>query len=288
MNHPKVSSQAAPQNASSTGQEATAAEWLDVHFEAFRPEYETCLMMAGLETGWHVLDAGCGSGSFLPLLAGAVGKTGQVSAIDIAPDNVEVARSRIADWDPPCPVEVQHASILELPFPDNHFDAAWIANVFMYLTADELRTALAELHRVVRPGGLICAKEVDGRLVNLYPTPYTNYAPLVAAMGAVFPGRDYARLLPFFYRDAGLEIVKQVTVPVERWSPLLPVDYQYLGSFLSTIASAARTLELDAEAQAFWDAQIDSRSSEAFVNQPDIAFITAQMVAIGRVSNIER
>jgi len=288
MNSPNASSQAAPQNASSTGQEATAADWLDVHFESFRPEYERCLGMASLQPGWHVLDAGCGGGSFLPLLADAVGNTGRVTAIDLAPDNVEVALGRIAGWDLPCPVEVQQASLLELPFPDNHFDAAWIANVFMYLTAEELRIALAELRRVVRPGGLICAKEVDHRLVNFYPTPYSNYAPMVSAMRTIFAGIDNSRLLPFSYRDAGLEVLRQETVPVERWSPLLAVDHKYLGSFLSTGASAAHTVELDDEARTFWEAQLDPESPEALVNQPEMAFITAQVVAIGKVPEIEK
>ncbi|HEY7908831.1 MAG TPA: hypothetical protein VIC60_08140, partial [Thermomicrobiales bacterium] len=53
--------------ASSTGQLMTGSEWLDVHFEASRPEYEAMLRSVGLQPGWHVLDAGSGSGSYLPL-----------------------------------------------------------------------------------------------------------------------------------------------------------------------------------------------------------------------------
>jgi arsenite methyltransferase len=43
----------------------------------------------GIKPGWRVLDAGCGGGSFLPLLAELVGKDGNVSALDPAPENIE-------------------------------------------------------------------------------------------------------------------------------------------------------------------------------------------------------
>ena len=55
-------------HASSTGQALTASGWLDTHFEACRPEYEAMLDSVGIEPGWRVLDAGCGSGTYLPLL----------------------------------------------------------------------------------------------------------------------------------------------------------------------------------------------------------------------------
>src|SRR4051812_35021645 len=68
--------------ASSQGQVFTQAGMLDTHFEAARPEYEAMLRSAGLQLGWHVLDAGCGGGSFVPLIAEAVGPTGHVTAFD--------------------------------------------------------------------------------------------------------------------------------------------------------------------------------------------------------------
>jgi arsenite methyltransferase len=74
-------------HASSTGQALTGADWLDVHFEAERPEYEQMVRSVGIQPGWRVLDAGCGGGSFLPLIAEAVGPVGRIAALDHAPDN---------------------------------------------------------------------------------------------------------------------------------------------------------------------------------------------------------
>jgi predicted methyltransferase len=60
-------------NAAATGQVGTEAGFLDAHFEACRPEYEAMLRSVGLQPGWTVLDAACGGGSYLPLLAETVG-----------------------------------------------------------------------------------------------------------------------------------------------------------------------------------------------------------------------
>ena len=42
------------------------SDWLDLHFEACRPEYEAMLASAGFQRGWSVLDAGCGNGAYVP------------------------------------------------------------------------------------------------------------------------------------------------------------------------------------------------------------------------------
>ncbi|HEX5505323.1 MAG TPA: class I SAM-dependent methyltransferase, partial [Thermomicrobiales bacterium] len=158
-------------HASSTGQTMTGGAWLDVHFEAARPEYEAQLRAVGLRPGWHVLDAACGSGAFLPWLAELVGPTGNLAALDLAPDNVALVERRAAGWALPCPVEVTAGTVLALPYPDAAFDAAWCANTSQYLTDDELATALAELRRVVRPGGLVAVKDGDLHFTRVLPAP---------------------------------------------------------------------------------------------------------------------
>jgi predicted methyltransferase len=65
--------------ATSTGQALAAADWLDTHFAACRPEYEAQLRAAGIRPGRRVLDAGCGAGSFLPRLGDLVGPAGHLA-----------------------------------------------------------------------------------------------------------------------------------------------------------------------------------------------------------------
>jgi arsenite methyltransferase len=110
-------------HAASTGQELTGAAWLDVHFDACRPEYEAMLRSVGLQPGWRVLDAGCGSGGFLPLIAQAVGPDGTIAALDLAPDNVAIVERRATAWGFATPVTARVGSILTLPYADDAFDA---------------------------------------------------------------------------------------------------------------------------------------------------------------------
>ena len=57
----------------STGHALSESTYLDARFLAAQPEYEAMLRCAGIQPSWHVLDAGAGNGSYLPLLCELVG-----------------------------------------------------------------------------------------------------------------------------------------------------------------------------------------------------------------------
>ena len=111
-------------NIASTGLVGTESGFLDAHFEACRPEYESMLRSVGLQPGWRVLDAACGAGGFLSLISSTVGSSGSVSAFDLAPDTVAVVERRIATQQYSCQIDVRVGSLLEVPFPDSEFDAS--------------------------------------------------------------------------------------------------------------------------------------------------------------------
>jgi ubiquinone/menaquinone biosynthesis C-methylase UbiE len=115
------------------------------------------LELLALEPGAAVLEVGCGTGVFLPLLARAVGPAGRVVGLDHAPTFVVEARARVAAAG--LAVAVEEGDAYHLPFPDASFDAAHCERVLMHL--DDPDAALRELRRVVRPGGRIVAVEPD-------------------------------------------------------------------------------------------------------------------------------
>jgi ubiquinone/menaquinone biosynthesis C-methylase UbiE len=99
-------------------------------------------------TGEAVLEIGCGSGLFAREIAEAVGAAGQVCAIDVSTEQVEAARVNCAGLSN---VELRVGSALALPYADDVFDAVASIQVVEYIA--DVPAALAEMHRVLKPGG---------------------------------------------------------------------------------------------------------------------------------------
>lgn len=102
---------------------------------------------AGLRQASRILDVGCGSGGVTSDLAGL--GAGQVVAVDVDPSMAR--RSRLALPD----VRVLQADGRRLPFPDASFDGAVCNLVLLWSPEPEL--VVAEMARVVRPGGAVLA-----------------------------------------------------------------------------------------------------------------------------------
>ncbi len=243
-------------HASSTGLGFTAHDIVHAHFRACEPEYRWALVQAGIRPGWHVLDAGCGGGSFLPWIAEMVGPAGRVTAIDLAPEHID----RVRGLSLPCPLAARQGNLLHLPYADNTFDAVWCANATQYLEDGELLAALAELRRVVRPHGTIAVKELDPAGVTVRPGDPMLFAGFYRVAGAA-PG--YARRLMRagelhrWMRRAGLARVRQASILAERHAPLSHMELSYFGPACEQVARQALALGLgDA-----WTAFLDPRTN---------------------------
>ncbi|MFI9597447.1 class I SAM-dependent methyltransferase [Nonomuraea sp. NPDC052265] len=111
-------------------------------------ERPAMLELAGDVTGRRILDAGCGSGV---LFAELVDRGAIVTGIDASAGMLEPARRRLgADAD------LRVADLADpLPFPDDAFDDVIASLVLHYL--EDWGPTLAELRRVLRPGGRLLA-----------------------------------------------------------------------------------------------------------------------------------
>ena len=89
----------------------------------------------------RLLDAGCGTGAFAARAAGVLGV--EVVGVDQSERMVELTRER--------GVEALVADVRRLPFPDGLFDA--VSALWLLYHVDELDRALAEIARVLAPGG---------------------------------------------------------------------------------------------------------------------------------------
>jgi arsenite methyltransferase len=265
----------------------TEANWLDIHFLAMQPEYEEMLRWVGLQSGWRVLDAACGSGSFLPLITELIGSMGSVSAIDLLPENVRVVemRARAEEW--PAPVLAQTGSLVELPYPDNSFDAVWCANATEYLTDDELRATLAGFRRVVRSGGLIAIKEYDNTAQQTQPAPPTLLMHLDEAgmRAGHVQSRGLFRTIQLgqWLRDAGLLNVRQKPTLMVRFQPLRPVEKRFVSDMLTALARVAENIELPEGELEIWRSLADLDNPDHIINHPDLQYRAIQTVFVGEV-----
>ena len=91
---------------------------------------------------YEVLDAGCGTGGTTEDLA----EFGQVTGLDYSTDALGYAVSRGLG-------RLVRGSVEQLPFPDRAFDVVTSFDVLYHRAVSDERQALAEFHRVLRPGG---------------------------------------------------------------------------------------------------------------------------------------
>lgn len=106
------------------------------------------VQFAGIAKGHRILDVGCGTG-VVAITAARVGAL--VRAADLTPELLERARenARIADVE----IEFLEADVEELPFHAEEFDI--VVSQFAHMFAPRPEVAMAEMLRVLRPGGTI-------------------------------------------------------------------------------------------------------------------------------------
>jgi demethylmenaquinone methyltransferase/2-methoxy-6-polyprenyl-1,4-benzoquinol methylase len=109
------------------------------------PRWRRALVARVPNDGGHVLDVATGTGLVAERL---LARGHRVTGLDQSPDMLAQARRRFG-----ARVELVEASATEIPFPDAAFDHLTFTYLLRYV--DDPGAALAELARVVRPGGAI-------------------------------------------------------------------------------------------------------------------------------------
>jgi demethylmenaquinone methyltransferase/2-methoxy-6-polyprenyl-1,4-benzoquinol methylase len=110
---------------------------------------------SGVREGSRVLDVAGGTGDLSLAFAKRTGKSGQVWLTDINNAMLTHGRDRLADKGVLLPVAQCDAE--KLPFPDSYFDCVTVAFGLRNMTHKE--AALAEMYRVLRPGGRLLVLE---------------------------------------------------------------------------------------------------------------------------------
>jgi SAM-dependent methyltransferase len=159
--------------------------------------------------GSRVLDLGCGAMGILGPLSKLVGDDGTVVGLDSDPTQLAAAQSFVKE------TRLTNVSIVEgdafnTGLPAEQFDLVHIRFLFAPIGRDA--DLLAEMLRLVRPGGIIAIQEPDASCWNVAP-PNGSWSTLKAAILAAFRagGGDFDAGCRTFgmLRTAGLQEISQ-------------------------------------------------------------------------------
>ena len=116
----------------------------------FRPRRDI-VKEVGIKEGFHVLDYGCGSGSYVTAVAELVGKSGKIRALDINPFAIKMVKKIIAKKQL---LNVETIlSDCNTGLPSDSIDIILLYDTFHDLADQNM--VLEELHRVLKPTGIL-------------------------------------------------------------------------------------------------------------------------------------
>jgi len=185
----------------------------------------------GARSGDRILDVGCGPGFYITELLEAVGREGAVAGADISADMLAVAAKRAAGHGS---VEFHEADATSLPVPDASFERAVCVQVLEYVR--DVPAALAEMHRVLRPGGRMLVWDVDWSTVSWHAIDRQLMRQVLAAWDKHLTHPCLPQTLAAQLRNAGFQDVRMDAhafattelIPDAYGGSLVPLLEQYV------------------------------------------------------------
>jgi demethylmenaquinone methyltransferase/2-methoxy-6-polyprenyl-1,4-benzoquinol methylase len=145
---------------------------------------------AGIRPGQSVLDVCCGTGRITGDLAGKTGPSGLIVGVDSAANMLEIAAHRLARH-PIARIRLVRADAAHIPFPDNTFHCAMIG--YGLRNNAHPGQVLAEMRRVVQPGGKVIALELSQPAAAVVKTLHRFYLTrIIPGLGRFLAGNQEA------------------------------------------------------------------------------------------------
>jgi ArsR family transcriptional regulator len=176
---------------------ATAAgDWDRLRSDLFGDGFYLWALLGLIDPALVVGDLGCGTGQLTGTIAPYVGR---VIAVDGSADMLETARRRLGDLSN---VDLRLGDLEALPLAAGELDAAMLSLVLHY--APDPARALAEVARVIRPGGRVL-------VVDMLPHEREEYQQQMGHVWLGFSEKQVSR----FLSGAGFDDIRMRPLPAD-------------------------------------------------------------------------
>lgn len=154
-----------------------------------------------LQLGEAVLSIGCGPGFEPAELAKAVGESGRVYGIDVSDAMLAMADRHCADLPH---LTLEQGDATDLPVANESFDAAVSVQVYSYV--HDVDSAVAELNRVLRPGGRAAVYSTDWDTFVWHSSDRARMDRAIDAWTDVYAHPHLGPQLASYFHDVGLTV----------------------------------------------------------------------------------
>jgi ubiquinone/menaquinone biosynthesis C-methylase UbiE len=188
-------------DADASGRSKALAAYLDTVAGALAEYKRTSIEAMGLRPGDAGLDVGCGTGDEVRLIAERVGAAGRAVGVDVSADLLAAARERT-----PAGVAAEFvvADAHALPFADGEFAAARVERTLQHVA--DPAGVIAQMARVVRPGGRVVAAEPDWATLIISSGDRQTTRAVLDELWASGRNPAVGRAVAGYFADAGIAV----------------------------------------------------------------------------------
>ncbi|EUJ24509.1 ubiquinone/menaquinone biosynthesis methyltransferase [Listeria grandensis FSL F6-0971] len=137
-----------------------------------------------VKQGTKALDVCCGTADWTLMMADAVGETGSAIGLDFSENMLAVGQEKVLE-SPFSNITLMHGNAMVLPFADSSFDYVTIG--FGLRNVPDYMTVLREMHRVLKPGGLLTCLDTSTPTIPGYNQLFFFYfRHMMPLMGKLF------------------------------------------------------------------------------------------------------